>query len=440
MIDGMLIERIRIRNYRSCKDLTIYPQDMMALVGPNNAGKTNILSALNFLLGERWPSRQGLALSDFYNQEERRPLAIEVKFHPNDDDIATMQFAENPAQGDLRARYTYFNNSKLYTLNNDIREKGALVYLDAARSFDSHFSPSRWSLFGRIARELHDDFLQNAPEEVKQALTGHLQQAQEILKTERYRSFEAAIITAFNDQVRRHTHGVALQFRTFDPLNFYKSLQPLLVEYGEEKSPSEAGSGMRNLIVLALFRAYAKAFRGNAIFAIEEPEIFLHPHAQRSLAALFEELASAGNQVFFSTHSATFVNIARSERIVLVEMCDDEEDENCTQVREMDPNELLKERKKLHPSVEMTLNSAREKLRLLCGLEHAEAFFACSIREPHSLFRDGASRCPGVAPGRWSIRPVRRGGLQSHTRERGDGAPRAALRAAVDGREQTSTY
>ena len=54
---------------------------------------------------------------------------------------------------------------------------------------------------------------------------------------------------------------------------------------------------MRNLIVLALFRAYAKAFRGNAIFAIEEPEIFLHPHAQRSLATLFEELARAGNQV-----------------------------------------------------------------------------------------------------------------------------------------------
>lgn len=47
-----------------------------------------------------------------------------------------------------------------------------------------------------------------------------------------------------------------------------------------------------------------KAFRGDAIFAIEEPEFYLHPHAQRSLAALFEELATAGNQVFYSTHSA----------------------------------------------------------------------------------------------------------------------------------------
>jgi putative ATP-dependent endonuclease of OLD family len=196
----MLIDKIRVKNYRSCKDITIYPQDIMALVGPNNAGKTNILSALNFLLGERWPSRQGLALSDFYNQEERRPLAVEVGFRGNEGNIASMQFAEDPANGDLRARYTYFNNPKLYTLNNQIRETGALVYLDAARSFDSHFSASRWSMFGRIARELHDDFLQNAPDEVKQALTGHLRQAQEILKTERYHAFETAITAAFNDQ------------------------------------------------------------------------------------------------------------------------------------------------------------------------------------------------------------------------------------------------
>src|ERR1700751_3658223 len=135
----MLIDRISICNYRSCKDVTIYPQDMMGLVGPNNAGKTNILSAPNFLLGERWPSRQGLSLSDFFDQDESRPLAIQVKFRSNEANIATMQFAADPANGDFRARYTYFNNPTLYTLNNATREKGALVYLDAARSFDTHF-------------------------------------------------------------------------------------------------------------------------------------------------------------------------------------------------------------------------------------------------------------------------------------------------------------
>jgi putative ATP-dependent endonuclease of the OLD family len=34
---------------------------------------------------------------------------------------------------------------------------------------------------------------------------------------------------------------------------------------------------------LALFHAFASAFKDGAILAIEEPELFLHPHAQRSL-------------------------------------------------------------------------------------------------------------------------------------------------------------
>jgi putative ATP-dependent endonuclease of the OLD family len=66
---------------------------------------------------------------------------------------------------------------------------------------------------------------------------------------------------------------------------------------------------MRNLVVMALFRAYAKTFKGDALIAIEEPEIYLHPHAQRSLASLFRELAGQGAQLFYSTHSASCLSI-----------------------------------------------------------------------------------------------------------------------------------
>ncbi|MFC3631890.1 AAA family ATPase [Paracoccus angustae] len=53
----MKITYVKIENWRSIKSVEFAPSDITVLVGSNNAGKTNILSAINFLLGERWPSR-----------------------------------------------------------------------------------------------------------------------------------------------------------------------------------------------------------------------------------------------------------------------------------------------------------------------------------------------------------------------------------------------
>lgn len=52
---------------------------------------------------------------------------------------------------------------------------------------------------------------------------------------------------------------------------------------------------------------------------IEEPELFLRPHTQRYLYRLLRELASAGNQVVYSTHAPAFLNVARLEEFALLE-------------------------------------------------------------------------------------------------------------------------
>ena len=56
---------------------------------------------------------------------------------------------------------------------------------------------------------------------------------------------------------------------------------------------------------------------------IEEPELFLRPHAQRYLYRLLRELAAAGNQVIYSTHAPAFLNVARLEEFALVERSGD---------------------------------------------------------------------------------------------------------------------
>jgi len=371
------ITHARIRGWRSIKDIQLQPGRVTALVGPNNAGKTSILSAFNFLLGDRYPQVQALEDKDFFGKRRDEGVEIAVEFEPGHD-LRALTFnssATYPAR-DLTARWHDGRNTGI---TNDSRRAAGLVYLDAARSFDGQFGASRWSLFGQIVRQLNENFRQTVPEQTLVEIQGHLERAQELLKTDLYKAFVAAVSAAFQEQVRLAGHAVEFDFRTFDPLNFYRAMYPTLVEDGEGKNPSEAGSGMRNLIVMALFRAYAKTFRSDSIIAIEEPELYLHPHAQRSLAALFTELAAAGSQIFYSTHSASFLWAERFDEIVLVERRPDEDGDVATQVRWLPEDEMVKRRRSLHPGVALTGASVRDRLAFACGVEQAEAFFSKAV-------------------------------------------------------------
>ena len=51
----MYISKLIIKNYKSIKDETfIFNKGINVLVGKNNAGKSNIVSALNEILGDKY--------------------------------------------------------------------------------------------------------------------------------------------------------------------------------------------------------------------------------------------------------------------------------------------------------------------------------------------------------------------------------------------------
>src|SRR6185437_13657901 len=105
----MRITRVVIRNWRSIKDLDFEPSPVTVLVGPNNAGKTNILSAINFLLGERYPMPANLDERDFYDGDRTRPIFIGLAL-------------EHP-----RYSYIEFDSSKPQYMLSAFDQHGALV-------------------------------------------------------------------------------------------------------------------------------------------------------------------------------------------------------------------------------------------------------------------------------------------------------------------------
>jgi putative ATP-dependent endonuclease of OLD family len=342
------------------------------LVGPNNAGKTNILSAINFLLGERWPMPANLDERDFYNGDRSRPIFIGLYLeHPR---FSYIEFDSSKAQYVLSACDR--DGVQVRGFNGAMREELAFAYVDAARSFERQFGVSRWTLFGQAIRHLHEH-LKRADEGAALApLQEALDQAHGILRTDLYDRFETAMREAFAAQLSTSGYDLEFAFKNMDETNLYRNLVPTILEAGERKSASEVGSGVRNLLVLALFQAFAHAFRGDAVLGIEEPELYLHPHAQRSLARQFEELGAAGNQIFISTHSTHFLDITHSDRIVVVERCEDDEEETCTSIRTSTIADLVADRRALHPNIPFTDASVRAFLGNVRTAEMAEPYFA----------------------------------------------------------------
>lgn len=78
------IKYIRITNYRSIGDETVVlrmPDDApLVLVGPNNAGKSNIATAVDLVLGERWPGNDDPQDHEFHNRDTSIPISIEIDF------------------------------------------------------------------------------------------------------------------------------------------------------------------------------------------------------------------------------------------------------------------------------------------------------------------------------------------------------------------------
>lgn len=70
---------------------------------------------------------------------------------------------------------------------------------------------------------------------------------------------------------------------------------------------SNVGAGIRSIYLLSLLQSFQGMKFRNAIFLIEEPELYLHPELQRKMAKTLSEISN-DSQVIFTTHSPVMLN------------------------------------------------------------------------------------------------------------------------------------
>src|SRR4051812_33218066 len=94
------IRRVEIENFRSIRELAFEPRSLCALVGANNAGKSNILAGINLVIGHRWPTEGSFDENDCYGMDKREAIRVRVDVEAVDDHgrerVIALEFRQDP--------------------------------------------------------------------------------------------------------------------------------------------------------------------------------------------------------------------------------------------------------------------------------------------------------------------------------------------------------
>lgn len=354
----MPISQIACSGYRSLENVTLPLGPLTAIVGPNGSGKTSLLRTMNLLLGPWWPSIRSLRIpQDFTGFDSNKELRVEILFDPpltHEDklqkkhEITALRFQCSqykrsgkwgqtgdlhvdfkPIGADGKQPFVAVTRPKTgkppefepLAVSTGLRDQARLLFIDHRRSLAQHLPTARGSVLSRLFDPARKEFEKNT--DGKREFMERYEEAMEHLRTPRVREIESTI----NETAKRMVgflgssavEEIDIGFGFADPANPFNSLRLVYREGNLEIPGDELGLGIQSAIVVGIFEALRQISGEVGTVVIEEPEMYLHPQAQRYFLRILTDLVDKGDcQIIYSTHSPIFADAGRFEAIRLV--------------------------------------------------------------------------------------------------------------------------
>lgn len=161
----------------------------------------------------------------------------------------------------------------------------------------------------------------------------------------------------------------------------------LLADDGFRNSVENKGHGLQRAIIFSILQSYSDLisdldsdYTKNTIFGIEEPEIYMHPQAQRNIRNVFKEITDGNDQLFFTTHSSNLIDVTYFDEIIRVEALN-EDDSIKSKIWQLSVKELVDDEVARHPHLEgkVTEDSIRGHYSHAYHPSRSEGFFANKV-------------------------------------------------------------
>ncbi len=314
-----MIKNLIIENYKSIQYLDLPLTQMNALIGANSCGKSNILKALNLIIGPTYATIKSFKTTDHYQNDPNNHINIEVHFHNHlncDNRVFGFRLYNNGTSVsytalDQHGNPAVYNPNSAYEIkvSNDMKSEVPMLYLNVDRQASQQIRASQWTLYGKLLEHLNSiistqdrtQFVSNVEHSYNQNIEGYVNNAEQILNQ------------CISEQTGRTMN---LKMAIIDPSMVIKDLRPRVKDAnGFEVDVDQEGAGVQSAVCISIARAYAQLTGMPLILAIEEPELFLHPHACRHFYRILKDLSVTGTQIFYTTHEESFLKIEDYQNI-----------------------------------------------------------------------------------------------------------------------------
>ncbi|WPX07742.1 ATP-dependent nuclease [Anaerocellum danielii] len=345
----MYLNYLMVKNFKSLKELDIkFTKGKNIIIGRNNAGKSNIIKAIDLVLGESNPIYKNIRLDDFYFDKEKNEhenyFLIYCDLRKNDDEIfegeelnEERNFFEFNFSG-YKPTFNYLE-SVMRIFNGEENSNGL-----PKRKFSWKQVVESYQHFGMLffAKRDHENIdrkflfcvFDEIPESkklyiypyypsvknllIKSFVMPSFRSPNEQLKLNHYswagKLFKSLINENIGEEMKKIIKnlnqesdilfgnikdkikdqifivgfpGTDIYFQMCNDTidDLYKNIE-IFVDDGFKSELSQKGTGIQSAIIIDLFTFYTiyTSNKTSSILCVEEPELFMHPHGCRIIS------------------------------------------------------------------------------------------------------------------------------------------------------------
>lgn len=330
------LSTVKITNFKSIKNSDFILSDFTPIIGYNNAGKSNILDAIYWLL------KKSTLSSNFFNNPQKNIEIIGEISGITDDIIENLKSHKKSVENyifdnKLTIKRVHpklpckISDIKLYILNNKTKEWNlnptgidqalkvlypepiVIKAMDNTEEDIDKFKTS--SSIGKLINEI----ITPIEEKYSKDINNCMSEINKILSINGEK--RAPELEEFDNNLNTKLNKIfpelklKLDISTPNITELFKSGNLKIIENGDtnKRGIKDFGAGTKRIIQISLIRQLSEIKKNQpsnstTLLLIDEPELFLHPQAIEQLRISLNKLSSLGYQIIFTTHSGQMIS------------------------------------------------------------------------------------------------------------------------------------